>query len=100
LGIFIIHNLLEDFLGTKYKEEAIYYSFKAGHDFVLKSYDRRKLERISDATEDYERLIKSFPESKYLEDANEMFATLQKEKIRVDALVAKQAALVANLQKK
>ena len=93
-------NLLEDFLGTKYKEEAIYYSFKAGHDFVLKSYDRRKLERISDATEDYERLKKSFPESKYLEDANEMFATLQKEKTRVDALVAKQAALVANLQKK
>jgi len=29
-----------------------------------------------------------------------MFATLQKEKTRVDALVAKQAALVANLQKK
>ena len=66
----------------------------------MKSFDRRKLERISDATEDYERLKKSFPESKYLEDANEMFATLQKEKTRVDALVAKQAALVANLQKK
>jgi outer membrane protein assembly factor BamD len=66
----------------------------------LKSYDRRKLERIADATKDYERLKKTFPESKYLEDANEMFATLQKEKTRVDALVAKQEALVANLQKK
>jgi outer membrane protein assembly factor BamD len=92
-------NLLEDFLGTKYKEEALYYSFKAGHDFVLKSYDRRKLERIEEATKDYNRLKRAFPESKYLEDANEMFSTLQEEKIRLDALVAKQTP-TENLQKK
>ena len=92
-------NLLEDFLGTKYKEEALYYSFKAGHDFVLKSYDRRRLERIEEATKDYDRLKIAFPESKYMEDANEMFATLQEEKIRLDALVAKQTP-TENLQKK
>jgi outer membrane protein assembly factor BamD len=33
-------NLLEDFLGTKFKEEALYYQLKAAHDFVLKSTDR------------------------------------------------------------
>jgi outer membrane protein assembly factor BamD len=92
-------NLLEDFLGTKYKEEALYYSFKAGHDFVLKSYDRRKLERIEEAIKDYDRLKRAFPESKYMVDANEMFATLQEEKIRLDALIAKQTP-TENLQKK
>jgi len=92
-------NLLEDFLGTKYKEEALYYSFKAGHDFVLKSYDRRKLERIKEATKDYDRLKRAFPESKYMEDTNAMFATLQEEKIRLDAFVAKQTP-TENLQKK
>jgi outer membrane protein assembly factor BamD len=92
-------NLLEDFLGTKYKEEALYYSFKAGHDFVLESYDRRKLERILDAMVYYEKLEKSFPESKFMEDSNLMMAKLQEEKIRLEALEVKQTAN-KNLQKK
>ncbi|AUC84683.1 outer membrane protein assembly factor BamD [Polaribacter sp. ALD11] len=92
-------NLLEDFLGTKYKEEALYFRFKAAHDFVLKSYDRRKEERIADAIDAYEKLKKSFPESQYMEDSNLMLATLQTEKTRIDALVAKQKEF-ENLQKK
>jgi outer membrane protein assembly factor BamD len=81
-------NLLEDFLGTKYKEEALYFQLKAAHDFVLKSTDRRKLERIESAVEAHERLQKSFPESIYMEDANAMLATLQTEKTRIDVIVA------------
>ena len=44
-------NLLSDYLGSEFKEEALYYRLKAAHDFVLKSFDRRKLERIKDAIE-------------------------------------------------
>jgi outer membrane protein assembly factor BamD len=55
---------------------------------VLKSYDRRKPERINDAIEAYQKLKRNFPESKYMEDSNEMLATLQKEDKRVKALVA------------
>ena len=94
-------NLLEDFLGTKYKEEALYYSLKAAHDFELNSFDRRKSERIQGAFDAYERLKKSFPDSEYMEDANEMLATMQQEKVRVDALIAKQKQReIDNLQKK
>lgn len=92
-------NLLEDFLGTKYKEEALYFSLKAAHDFVLKSTDRRKLERIEEAVDAYDKLKKSFPESQFMEDSNLMMATLEKEKNRVDALVAKQKEFT-NSQKK
>jgi outer membrane protein assembly factor BamD len=92
-------NLLEDFLGTKFKEEALYYQLKAAHDFVLKSTDRRKEERIEVAIEAHEKLEKSFPESKFMEDSNLMLATLQDQKIRIDALVAKQKEF-ENLQKK
>ena len=92
-------NLLEDFLGTKYKEEALYYRLKAAHDFVLKSTDRRKSERIVVAVEAYEKLKKSFPESQFMEDSNLMLATLQTEKTRIDALIAKQKES-ENLQKK
>ncbi|AQS92804.1 outer membrane protein assembly factor BamD [Polaribacter sp. BM10] len=92
-------NLLEDFLGTKFKEEALYYRLKAAHDFVLKSTDRRKPERIEAAMKAYQRLKKSFPESQFMEDSDKMVATLEAEKIRVEALIAKQKEL-QNIQKK
>ena len=80
-------NLLSDFLGSEFKEEALYYRLKAAHDFVLKSFDRRKLERIKDAIEAYEKLKRNFPESQYMEDSNQMLATLQKEQTRVETLM-------------
>ncbi len=92
-------NLLEDFLGTKFKEEALYYRLKAAHDFVLKSTDRRKPERIEAAMKAYQRLKKSFPKSKFMEDSDKMVATLETEKIRVEALIAKQKEIL-NTQKK
>ena len=82
-------NLLSDYLGSEFKEEALYYRLKAAHDFVLKSFDRRKLERIKDAINAYDKLKRNFPESKYLVDANEMLDTLQKEQARVADLVQK-----------
>jgi outer membrane protein assembly factor BamD len=87
-----LDNLLEDFLGTKYKEEALYYQLKAAHDFALKSTDRRKEERIKAAIAAYDKLNKSFPESQFMEDSNLMLATLQTQKTRIDALIEKQAA--------
>ena len=80
-------NLLSDYLGSEFKEEALYYRLKAAHDFVLKSFDRRKLERIKDAVNAYDKLKRNFPDSKYLVHANEMLATLQKEQTRVSDLV-------------
>ena len=78
-AIVAFDNLLEDYLGTKYKEEALYYRLKAAHDFVLKSTDRRKPERIKTAKKAYDKLKRSFPESKFMEESNEMLATLNKE---------------------
>ena len=80
-------NLLSDYLGSEFKEEALLYRLKAAHDFVLKSYDRRKPERIKDALEAHEKLIRNYPESKYLEEAKKIYATLNKEKDRINILI-------------
>tara|TARA_B100000795_G_scaffold270049_1_gene262206 strand:- start:4552 stop:5436 length:885 start_codon:yes stop_codon:yes gene_type:complete len=82
-------NLLSDYLGSEFKEEALYYRLKAAHDFVLKSTDRRKTNRIKDAIEAYEKLERNYPESKFMEECNEMLATLNKEQKRVDSIIAK-----------
>ena len=82
-------NLLSDYLGSEFKEEALFYRLKAAHDFVLKSTDRRKTDRIKDAIEAYEKLKRNYPESKFMEESNEMFTTLSKEQKRVDMITAK-----------
>ncbi|MDG1402196.1 outer membrane protein assembly factor BamD [Polaribacter sp.] len=82
-------NLLSDYLGSEFKEEALYYRLKAAHDFVLKSTDRRKIDRLKDAIEAYEKLKRNYPESKFMEESNEMFATLLTEQKRVNSIFAK-----------
>ncbi len=72
-------NLLSDYLGSEFKEEALYYRLKAAHDFVLKSTTRKKSARIKDAIKAYDKLKRSFPESKFMEDSDKMLATMHKE---------------------
>lgn len=78
-AIVAFDNLLSDYLGTKYKEEALYYRLKAAHDLAVKSRIAKKAERIENAIKAYERLKRNFPESKFLKDSNDMLSTLQKE---------------------
>ncbi len=92
-------NLLSDFLGSQFKEEALFYRLKAAHDFVLKSTIRRKPERIKDAKDAYEKLKRNFPKSKFMEDANTMLATLEKEKKEAEDLIAKQKEYENSLKK-
>lgn len=92
-------NLLEGFLGTKYKEEALLYRLKAAHDFVLKSTNRRKPERIKTAIAAYDKLKRNFPETQFAEEADEMLVTLQEEKKRIDNIIAKQKEYQDSLNK-
>ncbi|MCL7754346.1 outer membrane protein assembly factor BamD [Polaribacter sp. Z022] len=92
-------NLLSDYLGSEFKEEALLYRLKAAHDFVLKSTIRRKPERIKDAIEAYEKLKRNFPESKYMEEANKMVVTLNAEKKEAEDIIAKQKEFQKSIKK-
>ncbi|TXD53049.1 MULTISPECIES: outer membrane protein assembly factor BamD [unclassified Polaribacter] len=87
-------NLLSDYLGSEFKEEALYYRFKAAYDYEIKSTDRRKTERIKIAMEAYDKLKRNFPESEYMEECDEMFATLQKEEERINNIIDQNKELV------
>jgi len=73
-------NLISEYLGTEFKEEALYYIFKASHDLVLVSTSRKKAERIEDAIKAYDKLKRVFPESEFLKDSDKMLATIKKQK--------------------
>lgn len=72
-------NLLSDYLGTSYKEEALYYKLKASHDLAIKSVASKKEERLNNAIKAYQKLKRSFPNSEFLKDSDKLLETLNKE---------------------
>ena len=78
-AIVVFDNLINDFLGTKLKEEALYYRFKAFHDLVIVSTERKKPNRIKDAIAAYEKLVRNFPESKFLKDSDKLLIEIKNE---------------------
>ena len=78
-AIVAFDNLINDFLGTKLKEEALYFRFKAYHDLVIVSTERKKLNRIKDAIAAYDKLVRNFPESKFLKDSDKLLSEIKNE---------------------
>ena len=78
-AIVAFDNLINDFLGTKLKEEALYFRFKAYHDLVIVSTERKKLNRIKDAIAAYDKLVRNFPESKFLKDSDKLLTEIKNE---------------------
>lgn len=78
-AIVAFDNLITDYLGTRLKEDALYYRLKAYHDLVLVSTDRKKEDRIKEAIAAYDKLKRNFPTSKFSKESDEMLATIKKE---------------------
>ncbi|UMB60631.1 outer membrane protein assembly factor BamD [Lutibacter sp. A80] len=72
-------NLLADYLGTSYKEEAMYLKFKAANNLAVNSYILKKEERLNNAIKIHERFKRSFPKSDYLPETNELLLNLNNE---------------------
>jgi len=78
-SITAFENLISDYLGTIYKEEALFYILKARYDLVTVSTKRRKLGRVSDVIKAYDKLIKFYPETKFKEDSDKMLAYIKEQ---------------------
>ncbi|MFA5299990.1 MAG: outer membrane protein assembly factor BamD [Lutibacter sp.] len=72
-------NLLSDYLGTSFKEEAMYLKFKSAYHMGAESILSKKEERINEALKVYQRFERSFPNSKYLEETKDMVSELKDE---------------------
>ncbi|SNR15536.1 outer membrane protein assembly factor BamD [Tenacibaculum jejuense] len=76
-AIVAFDNLLSDFLGTTYKEEALFYRLKAAHDLAVKSRVKKRGERTKVALKAYEKLKRNFPKTRFEKESEEMYATLK-----------------------
>ncbi|MGY5350959.1 outer membrane protein assembly factor BamD [Wenyingzhuangia sp. IMCC45533] len=79
-AIVAFDNVILDYLGTSYKEEAMLYKFKSTYQLAINSVVYKKQKRIDEAVKTYNRYKKAFPSSTYLEEADALYAKLMKER--------------------
>lgn len=72
-------NFTSDFIGTSFKEQALFYKFKAAYELGMRSVKYKKENRLKAAVKAYDRLKKSFSESEYLKDSEKLLRKLNEE---------------------
>ncbi len=78
----------EDHLGSEFKEEAYYYTFKSTYELGMRSVLSKKEERISDALLSHKKFQKTFPESEKLKEVDALGLKLQEELVKTKELLA------------
>ena len=72
-------NYLSEYLGTKYKEDALFYKFKSAYKLAINSVEYKKAKRLENAVKAQKRYVKYCPKGKYSKEANDLLEKLVKE---------------------
>lgn len=83
-SVITYENVLNDFPDTDQKERIYFSIFEAYYTLAIKSVTEKKTERIDDAFKAYTNFATRFPNSEYLNEANQYYAHLEKEKIKLE----------------
>ena len=71
------NNFLLNFPGSSLRENALYWKFNSEYNLAVLSIESLKQDRISIALADYNSLIKAYPETKFLGEANALKEELE-----------------------
>ena len=77
-AIYSFENFLKDFPGSDNKEESLYLSLRSAYLYANNSVEAKKGERFKSTIEQYYKLIDSFPQSRYLRDAERLYEVSRK----------------------
>ncbi len=78
-AIVSFENLLKDFPGTEYKEEALFKIIRSYYLYAIKSIETKKFERHESAIKAYMDFVSLYPESKYIDEAYRMRDKINKQ---------------------
>jgi outer membrane protein assembly factor BamD len=73
------NNFLGKYLGTTYKEQAMYYTFMSSYKLAINSYYLKKETRLYDAIKAHEKYIKNFPNSLNREETDKLVKEINEE---------------------
>ncbi len=78
-AIVSLDNFISDYPGTPFKEDALFYKLDSTYKLAINSVQQKMQERLVNAKNAYNGLIKFKQETKYKKKADEMLATIDKE---------------------
>ena len=78
-AISALENFISDHPGSIFREEAFYLKLEASTTLALNSTERRKQERLDDARSAYNLLMKSYPQTKFSDEASDLAERIDKE---------------------
>ncbi|WP_437395163.1 outer membrane protein assembly factor BamD [Flagellimonas lutimaris] len=72
-------NFITDNPGSVFREEALYYRIEAASELAMNSTEDKRKERLEDALDSYNNLMRYFPETEFKKEADKMAESLQEE---------------------
>ena len=74
-----LDNFLGEFVGSKYREEALYYKFLSSYEIAINSIESKKHERLLDLKQLHNNIVRYYPETLFEEDLSKKMKIVEKE---------------------
>ena len=74
-----LDNFVAEFVGSKYREEALYFKFLASYEIAVNSVQSKKYQRLMDLNQLHDNIIRYYPETLFEEDLSLKMNTVEKE---------------------
>lgn len=83
-------NFVSGFPGTKFREESLYVKFIASYEIAINSIDAKKQERLEDLIQQYNTLLRYYPETLFLADLDKRMTQVYAELKQFDQKTTQQ----------
>ena len=78
-ALIVLEDFISDYPGTPYREDALFYLLDSSYELAVNSIQSKKLERLNNVKKLYDELIRTYPETKYLDKSNDMLNVIDEE---------------------
>ena len=72
-------NFIGEFVGSKFREEALYFKFLASYEIAINSIELKKFQRLTDLIQLHNNIIRYYPETLFEEDLSNKMVIVEKE---------------------
>ena len=74
-----LDNFIGEFVGTKFREEALFYKFLSSYEIATNSVDSKKIERLNELTQLHGAILRYYPETLFEKDLSKKMKAIEKE---------------------
>ena len=74
-----LDNFIGEFVGSKFREEALYYKFLASYEIAINSVQSKKYQRLMDLKQLHNNIVRYYHETLFEEDLSKKIKTVEKE---------------------